>query len=457
MPKLRQVVSGTWRKFRPSGGATDEAASSPVQSDIGTSSPPNGSTPAETAPTPPLSATDSPADCSGADDSTLVLPQTPSAMPELNAGVERDLLSHFIATTASHLVRSSSSATNPYLKYLLPLAFFDRSVMDAILSLSASQQESRHMVSTETTLRYQTKATKRLRSLLGSDEQRSSIVTLATSLVLCMTELYAGSTDAWKQYLRGAKHIIEFSKKADTGIQKGGEMRFLMSLYCFLDSATTISTCRPPLTDRFKDDETADEDSLQIYGIPQSLFHLLDRVNSLAYQRRTRVDDDSERAFRYSAQSVADAIDVQIDFGDLLDDAHSTEASHASSAFKWAMRLRLAQVVEGYDATNPAIVGSVHHILQEVDQVPEASPSQATLLFPLIMAAGACLQDEHRAVIRTRLKSMKAQHGFGRIAAAQELAERVWLYRDLEPFSSSGLPVNWAHVRYYEMHGLAVF
>lgn len=118
-----------------------------------------------------------------------------------------------------------------------------------------------------------------------------------------------------------------------------------MSLYCFLDSATTISTCRPPLAERCLDDDPANEDSLQIYGIPQSLFHLLDRVNSLAYQRRTRIDDDSERAFRYSAKSVADAIDLLIDFAEIMDGGHTTEASHASSAFKWAMRLRLAQVV----------------------------------------------------------------------------------------------------------------
>lgn len=389
----------------------------------------------------------------GQETAIMTVPRPPSVAPELDCQVERGLLGHFISITAAHLTRAKCYATNPYLRYLLPIAFSERAVMDAILAISSSQQEKRKITSTQTTLRHQSLATNRLRELLSQFDSSTNVVALAASLTLCMTELYAGSTSGWKQHLQGSKQILD-AMRTCTKTEKNDELRFLKHLYCFLDSATTISTCRPPLADRIEDEQQPTDSDLSIYGVPRSLFHLLDRVNSLAYQRRTRVDEESERAFRHTAQSVAEAIDF---YANESDAETTVEAIHTSSAFKWAMRLRLAQIVDGYDVANPEIISALEAILHEVQQVPATSPSQVTLLFPLIMAAGACVEEGDRSIIRERLNSMKDQTGFGYIYSAHDLAEQVWIHRDLEAFLPSSSPVNWAHIRYYDMHGLAIF
>jgi hypothetical protein len=198
------------------------------------------------------------------------------------------------------------------------------------------------------------------------------------------------------------------------------------------------------------------DSSLPIYGVPRSLFHLLDRVNSLAYQRKTRTDEDAERAFRQTAHSVIEAVEFHINICEVAADDDKADIIYACSAFKWAMRLRLAQILDGYDTSNPDIVNAVHNIIYNTKHVPKTSNVATTLLFPLIMAAGACTEVD-RDFLRERLVNMKERSGFGHIYAAHELAERVWLYRDLDLDTTPYIPVNWASIRYHEMHGLAIF
>jgi len=134
---------------------------------------------------------------------------------------------------------------------------------------------------------------------------------------------------------------------------------------------------------------------------------------------------------------------------------NNEDVLHATLAFEYAIRLRLHQIVEGYELTDPKVGKYVDGILECIQQIRYGSPLESCILFPLVMAGGSCWKLEHRVIVQDRLLVMERTCGFGYIYNARDLVERVWSRRDQS--EGTGAIVNWARIRYYEMNGLVVF
>lgn len=204
-----------------------------------------------------------------------------------------------------------------------------------------------------------------------------------------------------------------------------------------------------------------DEEDSAVYGIPKELFHLVDIVNTLADKRKMRVDRASEAAFREEAAQVEERINNwSFEYGGMsravwtLMPAND-DVLYATMAFEYAIRLRLHQIVEGYELDDPKVVSYVEGILEAVQKIRYGSPLEACLLYPLVMAGGASWTMEQRVIIQDRLLVMERTCGFGYIYNARDLVERVWTRRDQT--EGTGAIVNWARIRYEEMNGLVVF
>lgn len=61
-----------------------------------------------------------------------------SAAPDLTRDEDNSLLNHYINVVARALSKQDESQTNPYLSNILPLAFSNQAVMEAVLALSAN-------------------------------------------------------------------------------------------------------------------------------------------------------------------------------------------------------------------------------------------------------------------------------------------------------------------------------
>jgi hypothetical protein len=341
-------------------------------------------------------------------------------------------------------------------------------VLHCILALSANHWRKLQPSMGDRGLLHKSKATQALAGLLPHVDTTSADIALVSSLLLCMTELFDGTSDGWKLHLKGAKRLLITLRKQQ-GDMMTGHYKFLLRLARFLDSAATTSTCRPPLMgDEAAEAQaldswssTPDEEDSAVYGIPKELFHLVDRVNTLAELRSTRVDQASEAAFRRHANEIEHRINNwSYEYGG-MSRAVSTltpateDVLHATLAFEYAIRLRLHQIVEGYELTDPKVGKYVEGIIDCVQKIRYGSPLESCLLFPLVMAGGSCWKLEHRVVIQDRLLVMERTCGFGYIYNARDLVERVWSRRDQS--EGTGAIVNWARIRYYEMHGLVVF
>lgn len=392
----------------------------------------------------------------------------PQLLPQLKSPHDRALLNHYSTIVSPLLSRRSSTTTNPYVNYLLPLAHSNEMVLHCILALSGNHWRKMQPSMGNRGLIHQSQATQALARMLPHVDKQSADIALVSSLLLCMTELFDGTSEGWKLHLKGAKRLLAALRHQQSDLWTG-HYKFLLRLSRFLDSAATVSTCRPPLMEEEARDAAAlegltatpEEDDSAVYGIPKELFHLVDKINSLADKRKDRVDQASESAFREEAAQVEERINHwSYEYGG-LSCAVSTlapsdeDAIHATIAFEHALRLRLHQIIEGYALNDPKVTNTVEGILDSVQKIRYGSPLEPCLLFPLVMAGGACWRLEHRAVIQDRLMVMERTCGFGYVYNARDLVERVWTRRDQT--DGTGTIVNWARIRYEEMHGLVVF
>lgn len=284
-----------------------------------------------------------------------------------------------------------------------------------------------------------------------------------------MIELFDGASSHWKLHLDGARRLLSAIDRRSKGAQPTTFTMFYRQLYHYLDSATTISTCHPPLLEltdgSSKQDSVSpasnargdigDEESL--YGVPKSLFHFVDKINSLAYQRKFREDPIFENMFQASATRLEEELCQWSRDRNLQEPAigSSEDASvkHATIAFEQALQLRLHQVVNGYSIEHEKVSFCVGKILESIQEIRYGNPLESSLTFPLVMAGGSCSTDSERMIVRDRFLVMERTLGFRYIYTAHELVQRVWKQRD------SGLStdeVNWAAIRYFQIPGLAL-
>lgn len=167
----------------------------------------------------------------------------------------------------------------------------------------------------------------------------------------------------------------------------------------------------------------------------------------LANQRHKRTDEFFEIGFRAAAANIKSLID---EWRTGYDQSGEPEIGFRSAtiAFEWAIRLRLHQVVEGYDTRHEFVEEAITVILDAVQKVPYASRVEGCLLFPLVIAGSCSTATERRMIVKERLMVMENTLGFNHIQYARQLLETVWYDGTCE------YDYNWAAVRYSQFPGV---
>ena len=235
---------------------------------------------------------------------------------------------------------------------------------------------------------------------------------------------------------------------------------FCSNLFHYLDAMSTISRCKPPLLlegeslmdltrRRCSISPTDSDDSVAIYGISPRLFDLLGMVNLLAKHRSGRIDELSEMGFRAAASNLEKQIDEWRIGHDILEQPVDDPTERTTTAFEWAVRLRLHQIVDGYDPQHEIVQRAVATILDASIEIPFGSRVEGCLLFPLVIAGASSTEIERQMMVKERLMVMENTLGFGHIQYARQLLETVWAGDGKEQTGP-----NWASVRYNKFPGM---
>ncbi|KAJ6172892.1 hypothetical protein N7485_005704 [Penicillium canescens] len=370
----------------------------------------------------------------------LPLSRSPiSANPHLRTEEDRSLFNHYIHVVSRALSRSQDVDRNPFLVTLLPLATISDTVTSVILSLSGCHWKRVYPTIWGCALTRQGKALTQVNKLLGCSDRQSIFEACATVLLLCLTELFDGTSRVWKWHLKAASAILK--SPAFQNLISSDEWTFCISLFHYLDSMSTISRCKAPLlqsNDSITDLTTSlrrsrvpeldrNGSSDAIYGISPALFDYLGMVNLLANHRSRRIDELSEIGFQAAATHLKARIDEwRADYNCGYSAELESDTDHATTAFEWAIRLRLHQIVEGYDALHEFVERCVVTILESVQKIPYASRVEGCLLFPLVIAGSSSISVERRMIVKERLMVMENTLGFSHIHHARQLLETVW-------------------------------
>lgn len=382
-----------------------------------------------------------------------------SAVPAIVAEEDKGLLNHYIKVVAVVLSRRDDNQANPYLSKMLTVAFSNQLVMDALLALSANHWKKMQPSVWKRGVIHQTNAMQSLAKLLPQIDSHSADTALAATLLLAMIELFDGTSSHWKFHLDGVRRLLAAFEEQPQWNSQTQHRAFYRQLYHFLDSATTISTCHPPLLESPKEQDVNSpsydlDDEGALYGIPRSLFHFVDKLNGLAYQRKFRDDPVFENMFQASASKLAGEIEAWSEENKRTVADPPTAAQHATTAFEQALRLRLHQIVNGYALDHETVRTCVHNILEAVQEIRYGSPLESSLVFPLVMAGSSCDDEHSMRIVQDRFLIMERTAGFRYIYTAHDLVERVWKEREVT--RGTDQEVNWAAIRYFHIPGLAL-
>ncbi|RAH54494.1 hypothetical protein BO85DRAFT_500496 [Aspergillus piperis CBS 112811] len=368
--------------------------------------------------------------------------------PHLHNDDDRSLFNHYVHIVSRALSRSTTteSTTNPFLATLLPMAAASETLTSVILGLSGCHWRRIYPQIWDRALARQGKALAQVSNLLRRPNQNSQsfLEACATILLLCLTELFEGTSRVWKWHLKAAGNLLSTAAAATDlhRLSSTPEGSFCLQLFHYLDAMSTISRCKPPLLRAVPLGDNS------ISGIPPPLLEYLGRVNLLAAHRSRRVDDLSEIGFRTAAAHVRAQLDTwRVDYDATSTALVNSDANRATTAFEWAIRLRLHQIVDGYDPRHADVENALSHILTAVLAIPYGSPVEGSLLFPLVIAGASCRDSmERRMVVKERLMVMESTLGFGHISHARRLLETVW--------ADEGGDGNWARIRYSSFPGV---
>lgn len=382
--------------------------------------------------------------------SSLSLTQLHAA-PALVADEDKSLLNHYIKVVAVVLSRRDDHQSNPYLSKMLTVAFSDQLVMDALLALSANHWKKMQPSVWKRGIVHQTNALQSLGKLLPQIDSHTADSALAATLLLAMIELFEGTSSHWKFHLDGVRRLLAAIEAQPQWNRQSQHRAFYRQLYHFLDSATTISTCHPPLLESPKEQDVTSpsydhDDEAALYGIPRSLFHFVDKLNGLAYQRKFRDDPVFESMFQASAAKLQAEIEQWSEEKKEPVTGKPSPEQYATTAFEQALRLRLHQIVNGYSLDHPTVTTCVENILEAIQEIRYGSPIESSLVFPLVMAGGACDDEHSMRIVQDRFLIMERTLGFRYIYTAHHLIERVWKEREIA--QGTGQEVNWAALRY---------
>ncbi|KAH7159259.1 fungal-specific transcription factor domain-containing protein, partial [Fusarium sp. MPI-SDFR-AT-0072] len=117
---------------------------------------------------------------------------------------------------------------NPYTSYIVPMAASNQLILHCIVALSATHWQKLQPAMRDRALFHKGKATQSLANLLQDVDSNSIDIALVSCLLLCMSELFYGTSAGWKLHLQGAKRLLSTFKAQKSSGPAGVHFKFFV-------------------------------------------------------------------------------------------------------------------------------------------------------------------------------------------------------------------------------------
>jgi len=340
------------------------------------------------------------------------IPQTlsPFASPLLNSNyVFRLLYSHFIHHTCRVLV-AYDNQHNPFRTILAPMAL-DASAPHLLTILLASSAAHWANLKNESPPNYLISNLLQttfggLRMALADPSKALQDSTLATAISLSLYNIISGDVSHWRMHLGGARIIILSRRDSARHPYRSSHCVFLFKWFAYLDVIAGVSG----LTFKEHDYESAvslikdviDHQSVSFPGVSKvdaftgftsKLLSLLFRIGKLAHQKREAkrlfIDTSQDRGFQKHINELE--LDLKIAACDSIflpigkiDAKLEKQLRGCTRAFYLAARLQIHRRLR--DETAEQVRPIVEKLFEAIQQVPEGSDTERSLLYPIFIA-----------------------------------------------------------------------
>ena len=386
-------------------------------------------------------------------------PQNPDLLSWLPAPYRR-LLDHF-ATCMTRSISAHESVQNSYCRTLVPMALGTSHLLAAVLSLAATHRQSLGLEQSEAQLAHlKTASVQQLRYSLATPDAFAEDTELATTLVLCVSDIVSGSEKpgSWRAHLQGAAAILGRQKSAQSNSPENAETAtFLRRWYLSFETLALLSG-KPMLSSGSRTIMRLNREEIDDYiddlsGFTTKLIPIYGEINLLAVERLSLQDALSCSGNRNEAISKVSEL-MQERGNRLVDEIkslHSTNTPKFRSGFEDMIspeiredyialdetfhHVALLQVyrrILGYPSSDLEVQTSVKRVLTLLSgmTIKNRPCPGVAMLFPVFTAGCEACEIEDRDTVISLLNAIENLYGMSNVKRARELLKELWTRRD---------------------------
>ncbi|KAF9888505.1 hypothetical protein FE257_008612 [Aspergillus nanangensis] len=364
------------------------------------------------------------------------------------------LLQHYLEVTARVLAAKPMNK-NPFVTYLLPIAYSDGLVMHSILALSGSHMSLAKPTATEisrSTWQHYAAVVRQLRRELDQISFNSNAKNLRLLLVLLIA-ISGDQTGAIFPHLRASRQLIlNIRKHPDEpwSAENQALQGFAIEVYAYLALVGNI-TPYGKFIDRTLplDDFVTDLSPLRKYntfgtffGCGHVLFEMIAPVSQfyslrLAEEQQGTVSLESVSTYEMLLSRIQgwESTGPESDM-----EPWRSEHEAAGESYRNALLIYLKTSMCGPVVSSPKVV---FEIQRHVDVILDlwtplcTSPYVSIFLWPVLIAGSCCVREDQRTMIKTRLRSIV--WNMNHILFAATLLDLLWTDDDMRAYGPYGL------------------
>ncbi|KAF2496533.1 hypothetical protein BU16DRAFT_580652 [Lophium mytilinum] len=330
----------------------------------------------------------------------------------------RFLLSYHLLEVAPKMSVDNNAILNPYREYILPLAHQSQTLLYACGALAACHYNvrlSNEMFHYES-LKYRGKAMSLLQEDLYCEERARNPATLATILMLTMTDVCLGGVAKFDTHFQGAKKLIELR-----GAERTPDS-FVEQSLAWLDTMAAASHARRPVF------STEDIESFTYYSsqqwshdvipCPLDQFEIVHKIVDLYKEQ-----EDPGHPTREILEEVSHL--KQLMLTRQMHTDRGPQWLHLTEAYRHAIVLYMLRLFHSSDDEDE-VEWLAHSVFYHAKQCQPSTGYADQLLWPLFHAALEIKDDRKRAWVRERARLMQLSGGFRNVESAMKILEKVW-------------------------------
>ncbi|KAH7011002.1 fungal-specific transcription factor domain-containing protein [Ilyonectria destructans] len=376
---------------------------------------------------------------------------------------------YYISVLTTYL--TVSQEFNSFLTAFLPMAMESVALFDVLLAFASGHlsltDESYKVAALET----RSTAIRSLATAIStpSDQVACHETNAAACLGLVIYEAGVGDCRAWYTHLKGTQNIIKSTSAHSGGKLLNGpeafkhstEGRCILRNYAYHDVIGSITLQKTPLLRGDYLDGIADVVDSCI-GVAAGLLCIIARIGFLGEETtiKDQTSDDEVREKLQQLQSASAEIEQELLSWHCHPDASPGLAALAY-AYRTAALIVLYRLVRSrirssraaaldfwgpeadtMDAIQTKIQGQVADTLEHVSEIPVGSAPEGALLFPVFIAGGEAIEQDHIDMVRSRLRLMARKRQFRNLSQARDVLEDLWDLRKMR----QGVNADWTQI-----------